>query len=189
MKRGSMWMGLVLGAALSVTALHAQDVKTDYSHKADFASYHTFSFGRVQTSDPLYEQRVRRDVTQQLTSKGWQKVPSGGDVTVTAIGNTKTKQEYDSFYNGLGGDGFGWGGWGGGWGMGGWGGGMGDTTTTVNNIPVGTLLIDLYDNHTKQLIYRGREEGSVSNNQKKDTKNLEKAIDKMFKDFPPKSKS
>ena len=191
MKARYLGMALILGASLMLTAGYAQDVKTDYSHKADFASYHSFSFGRVQTSDFLYEKRVRRDVTQELTSKGWQMVPSGGDVTVTAIGNTKTKQEYDSFYNGIGGDGFGWGGWGGGYGMGGWGdgGGMGDSTTTVNNIAVGTLLVDLYDNHTKQLIFRGSEQGDLSKNANKDTKNLKKAIDKMFKDFPPKQKS
>lgn len=187
MRAKSVGMGLILGASLMLTAGYAQDVKTDYDHKADFSTYHTFSFGRVQTSDPLYEQRVRRDVTQQLTSKGWQMVPSGGDVTVTAIGNTHDKQEYDSFYNGLGGDGFGWGGRRGGWGMGGWGGGMGETTTTVNNIPVGTLVIDLYDNHTKQLIFRGSEQQDLSNNSSKNTKDLEKAIDKMFKKFPPKA--
>lgn len=176
------------GTAMSLTVGRAQTVKTDFDHKANFSSYHTFSFGKVQTADPLYEQRVRRDITQDLTAKGWQLVPSGGDVTVTAIGNTHTKQEYDSFYNGLGGMGYGWGGWGGGWGMGGWGGGgMGDTTTTVNNVPVGTLMIDLYDNHTKQMIFRGSEQQDESNKSQKNTKNLDKAIDKMFKDFPPKA--
>jgi len=100
-----------ISSALCAVAAQAQDVKTDYNHQANFSHYHTFSFGKVHTSDPLYEQRVRRDVTEELTKDGLQMAPSGGDLVVTAIGNTHNKQEYNSFYNGLGGDGFGWGGW------------------------------------------------------------------------------
>jgi len=156
--------------------------QTDYNHQADFSHYHTFSFGKVHTANPLYEQRVRRDVTEELTKDGLQMAPSGGDLVITAIGDTHNKQEYNSFYNGLGGDGFGWGGWGGDWG----GGGMGQTTTSVQEVPVGTLMVDLYDNQNKQLVWRGRSSGKISDSGDKNRKNLEKAVDKMFKDFPPK---
>src|SRR5579859_33754 len=55
----------------------AQDVHTDYDHKANFESYHTFSFYRVKTVNPLFEQRVRDGVARDLQARGWQMVPSG----------------------------------------------------------------------------------------------------------------
>ena len=45
-------------AALSATSLFAA-TSTDYDHHINFRTYKTFSFYKVQTSDPLFEQRVR----------------------------------------------------------------------------------------------------------------------------------
>jgi hypothetical protein len=63
--------------------------------------------------------------------------------------------------------------------------GMGETTTTVQNYKVGTLVIDLYDASNKQLIFRGTAEDTLSKNPEHNEKTLEKAVDKMFKKFPP----
>ena len=168
-----------LGAVLSVTPLRAE-VKTDYDHKVTFSSYHTYSWHKVQTSDPLFEQRVRDAVDKDLSARGWQRVETGGDVAVTAVGTTKDQKEYSSFYDGIGGGGgFGWRrGWGGG--------GFGETTTTVNDIPVGMLIVDLYDRTSKQLIFRGTASDDLSKNPDKNTAKLDKDIDKMFAKFPPK---
>jgi hypothetical protein len=113
-------------------------------------------------------------------------VSSGGDMTVTAIESTKDKQEYNTFYDGLGGAGFGYRGWRG-WG-GGWGGGIGDATTTVNQVPVGTLMIDLYDGKTHQLVWRGSSHQDLSTKASKNTSKFDKAVDKMLKEYPPKKK-
>jgi hypothetical protein len=58
-------------------------------------------------------------------------------------------------------------------------------TTTVDNIPVGTLVIDMYDTSTKQLVWRGLATDQLSDKPDKDTKKLEKAVNKMFDKFPP----
>ena len=181
MKLNQLFATATLAAAFTGSTLLAQDVKTDYDHKASFTQYHTFSFAKIQTSDPLFESRIRDEVTRDLTAKGMQMVQSGGDLSITAIGNTQNKQEYETFYNGLGGAGFGWRGWRG-WG-GGWG---GDSTTPVTQIPVGTLVVDLYAMDTHQLVFRGMATSDISNKPDKDTKKLDKAIDKMFDKFPPK---
>lgn len=172
-------------AAAAVPAIHAQQVSTDYDHNANFESYHTFSFYKVQTANPLFEQRVKDAITRDLQAHGWQMVPSGGDIAVTAVGNVKTKEEYNTFYTGLGGGGFGWRGWGG-WG-GGWG-GQTDATTTSQEIPVGTLVVDLYDNNTHNLVFRGRAMDQL--HEKHADKNIaivNKSVDKMFDHFPPKA--
>lgn len=161
----------------------ASDVKTDYNHQADFSAIHTYSWGQVSTADPFYEDRVRQEVDKVLQAKGWQMVPSGGDVTVFAKGNIHNQQELETYYNGFGG------GWGGRWGWGGWGSpGWADTTTTVTNQKVGMLVVDIFNGNSKDLMWRGSAMDDVSKKADKNTENLDKDIDKMFKNFPPKGK-
>jgi hypothetical protein len=163
----------------------AQQVTTDYDHQADFKRYHTFSIYKVQASDSLFEQRLRDDLARTLTSHGLRMVPSGGDISVTAIGSRKNQQEYNSFYEGLGGGGFGWRGRG----FGGFGGGFGGdgvTDTRVINVPVGTLVIDFYDGPKHQLLFRGMATDTLSSNEDKNSKKLEKAVEKILSKYPEK---
>ena len=159
----------LLGAACASTA-SAQDVRTDYDKKATFERYHTYSWGKVQTTNPLWRERIQDAVDKVLQAKGWQRVQDGGDVTVVAVGSSKDEQEYRTFYNGMGG--WRWR-------------GFGETTTTVDTYRVGTLVIDLYDTSNKQLIFRGTATDTLSKNPEKNEKTLDKAVDKMFKKFPP----
>jgi hypothetical protein len=111
-----------------------------------------------------------------LAAKGWTKVDSGGDVAVVAMKSSKTQRTLQTFYNGFGG-GWGWRRFGGG--------GFGDSTTTEQDYKVGTLVIDLYDGKSKQLIWRGSAQDTVSDKAAKNEKNLDKGVAKMFKAFPP----
>jgi hypothetical protein len=165
----------VLAAFFFSISASAQKVVTDYDHSVNFSQYHTYSWGHVHSSDPLFEQRVRDAVDHDLQAKGWHQVPEGGDVTLTAVAIKRNQHEYTTFYDGLGG----------GWRWRGWGTGM--ATTTVDSIPVGTLVIDIYDSSSKQLIWRGEAHDQLSGKPEKDTKKLEKAVDKMFDKFPPRS--
>lgn len=185
--------GIALAAILAfggASAAHAQKVYTDYDHNANFGQYHTFSVYRVHASDPLMEGRIRSNIQASLREKGWQEVPQGGDVAITAVGDVKNQQEYTTFYNDLGpgweyggwGGRFGWGGWGGrGWG--GWG-GSGVATTRGEIVPIGTLAIDMYDTRTHQLVFRGTATDELSTkhadkNARKGAKAVEKIFDKL----------
>jgi uncharacterized protein DUF4136 len=148
----------------------AQDVKTDYDHHANFAQYHTYSWAKVKTTDPLWENRIKEAVDHELQAKGWQRVDSDGDVAITAVGSAHDQREYQTFYDGLGG--WRWG-------------GFGETTTQVENYPVGSLVLDFYDAHNKQLIWRGVSSDTLTNNPEKNEKKLDKAVDKMLEHFPP----
>src|SRR6201981_2067876 len=152
----------------------AQDVKTDYDHNTNFTQYKTYSWEKVKTKDPLFVDRIKSAVNAALTAKGWTEVGSGGDVSIIAIQMTQDQQTLNTFYDGLGG-GWGWRRFGGG--------GFGEATTTEQDYKEGTLVIDLYDAKTKQLIWRGSAEDMVSNKAEKNEKNLEKGVAKMFKKF------
>jgi hypothetical protein len=150
-------------------------VETDYDHAANFSQYHTYSWGRVHATDPLFEDRIRASVNRALQAKGWQEVPSGGDATVTAIAGRKDKAEYTTFYDGFG-PGWGWHGW-----------GPQMATTSVDNIPIGTLVVDIYDSSSHHLVWRGMAHDQLSDKPEKNTEKLDKAVDKLFDKFPPRS--
>jgi hypothetical protein len=161
---------IALGAAGILLAAH---VTTDYDKKADFSRYRTYSWLRVQAGE-LWQDRIQRSVDAQLSEKGWNRVASGGDVSVAAFGSRQNQQQMNTFYDNLGG-GWYWGGFG------------GTATTTVENIPVGTLVVDMFDSQSKRLIWRGRAEETLSDKPEKNEKKLTDSVEDMFKHFPPKS--
>ena len=161
---------LFLAATTCITAL-AQKVETDYDHSINFAQFHTYSWGHVHSSDPFAESRIREDIDHILQARGWQEVPAGGDITLTAIAVRRHQTEYETFYDGLG-PGWHWHGWG------------GITTTTVETVPVGTLVVDVYETANHHLVWRGLAHDTLSDNPDKNAKKLQTAIDKMFGKFP-----
>jgi hypothetical protein len=166
-------MGVML---LFAGRLSAQQVKTDFDRSADFAHYKTYTWQHVKTKDPLFVDRIKNAVNAALSAKGWNQVDSGGDVSIMAVETTQNEQTLNTFYDGFGG-GWGWRRFGGG--------GFGNATTTTETYKVGTVVVDLFDTSTKKLLWRGTASDTLSNNSDKNIKNLDKAVTKMFKNFPP----
>jgi hypothetical protein len=167
-------------SALSATAF-AQDVKTDYDKDANFAALKTFAI-KIGTSwgNPLGEKRVVDEIQQALTEKGWTVAPGDkADAMVVLHGATEQQKTLNTFYSGMGGyGGYGWRGWGGGM-------GTGTATTTTSEYTVGTLVVDIFDAKSKNLVFRGTAQDELSDKPEKNVKKLEKASNKMFKEFPP----
>jgi hypothetical protein len=163
-------------ALLLATASFAEQVKTDYDRSANFSQYKTYSWEKVQTRDPLWVDRIKDAVNASLTAKGWTQVASGGQVAIVAVEMTKNQQTLNTFYDGFGG-GWGWRRFGGG--------GFGDATTTTENYRIGTLVVDLFDANSKNLIWRGSASDTLSDKSENNIKNLDKGVQKMFDHFPP----
>jgi Domain of unknown function (DUF4136) len=160
-----------VGLALAPMAL-AQDVSVDSDKSYDFSKLKTFAI-QVATSsgNPLAEKRVLGEVEGALTSKGWKKVDAAtADAMVMLHGATETKKDLNTMYSGMGGWRFG---------------GMGSAQTTVQEYKVGTLIVDIFDAKSKALVFRGTAQDELSDKPDKNTKKVEKATAKMFKDFPP----
>ena len=170
---------VLMGMILLAGTASAQQVKTDYDRNANFTQYKTYSWEQVKTKDTLDVDRIKSAVNAALTAKGWTQVPSSGDVSIIALEITQNQQTLNTFYDGFGG-GWGWRRFGGG-GFG----GFGDATTTTDTYQVGTLVVDLFDTKTKQLLWRGSASDTLSNNSNKNIKNLDNGVQKMFKQFPP----
>ena len=90
-------------------------------------------------------------------------------------GATEKQKTLNTFYSG----GYG------GYGWRGRGGGMGTATTTESEYLVGTLVVDIFDAKTKALLFRGIAQDEISDKPDKNIKKIDKAANKMFKNFPP----
>lgn len=174
MRRLLTWAPALIVSVFMIGMAFGQNVRTDYDHHTDFGNFHTYSWAKVQTTDPLWEPRIKDAVNHALESKGWHEVQSGGEVMLTAVGSARNQQEYQTFYDGMGG-----------WG---WGNGFGETTTNVVNQPVGTLILDMYNAQNKQLVWRGVASNTLSSKTEKNVHELDQAVDKMLKNFPPNEK-
>ena len=117
-------------------------------------------------------------IDSQLALKGLSKTEDNPDLY--AIYQVAVNQEIQwNSYN-TGGGYWGWGGWGG------WG-GMSTTTTTSKTINIGTLNCDLYDVSNKKQVWRGEASKTLGSGKdpEKVHKNINKAMAKLFKKYPP----
>jgi Domain of unknown function (DUF4136) len=159
----------------------AQDVKIDFDKGFDFSTVKTYSI-KIGTTwgNDLSQRRVLTEFDETIAGKGWKKVAEGqANIQVILHGATQTKRNASTFYSGMGG-GYG------GYRYGGM--GMGSAQTVVNEYMVGTLVVDMFDATSKNLVFRGIAEDELSDNPEKNAKKLEKASAKMFKNFPPSAK-
>ena len=67
---------------------------------------------------------------------------------------------------------------------------MGTGSWTSSKISIGTLVLDMYDPATKQLVWTGQATKTIDpgSNPEKNMKNVNNAIAKLLKNYPPKQK-
>jgi Domain of unknown function (DUF4136) len=163
----------------------AQKVTYDFDKSADFATYKTYALkDGTKVGQPLIDDRIVAAIDTELAAKGFKKVDANPDVFVVyhvAFDKQKDISTYSSGYGG-GYGAYGWG-WGGGW-------GGGTSTTQVRDILIGTLVIDMADAKTGQLAWRGMGVKEVDTQAKPDKrdKSISKAVNKIFKNYPPEKK-
>lgn len=158
-------------------SLSAQKVSTDWDHSANWSKYNSY-YIQIQKAfgTQLSQERAIAAVDSALQSRGWKKVPTldAASAAVLVSGAGQKQETSTTMYTGGGFAGWGWGG-----------GGMGMATTSTSQYVVGTLVVDIFDVATKQLLFRGQAQETVSSNSEKNIKAMYKAAEKMFKDFPP----
>ena len=163
---------------VALAACSTLSVYTDYDPAAQFGSYRTYSWRTTpEQVSPLMSRRIVDAINAQLNAKGWTEVATDGDVALAA--NVASRQEYDldHFYGGPY-----WGGWG--WGSG-WGAFGGYSSSRVRSYTVGTLAVDMFDNRTRQAIWRGTAENTIPKDPIKATSVIQSAVAEMFVGFPP----
>lgn len=167
-------LGVILTALLISTSVLAR-VNVDYDKSADFSKYRTFAWKKgTPSKDPLMEKRIRDAVEQELKAKGLSRADSAPDIFVVTHASSRKEQQVQI-------DNLGYSGYGGrGWYS------RGPTSVNVYEIPIGTLMVDLVDAKTNELVWRGLAEKTLSEKPEKVAKLIYKVVKKMFKKYPPK---
>ena len=191
---------------------YGQDVHYNYDRGASFQSYRTYQWvnaksgapkadvpaglpnppgglpnlpvgsppasGGSVSDDQLLDQDIKRAVDEQLAQKGLAKVESGGDLLVGYQAHVREEKSINLWGSGGGGM------WGGGPY---WGSGFSSVQGQTSSIPIGTLVVGLYDPAKKQVIWRGDASKTISlkKDPNKNYQNLQKAMVKLFKNYPP----
>ena len=185
MQRRLVTAGMTFALLVPALAI-AQKTSYDYSKEANFASYKTYAQkDGTKVGQQLIDDRIVAAIDAELAAKGFTKVDANPDVIVIYHVAFDKQKDISTFSSGYGG---GYGPYGYGWG-GGWGGGT--STTQVRDILIGTLVIDMADAKTKQMVWRGmgtKEVDTTAKPEKRD-KSITNAVNKIFKNYPPKQKT
>jgi len=162
---------IILHVSLLAGGSFAQKVSIDYDHDADFAGYRTYAWAPSQNpaKSPLWNQRIIDNIDRQLAAKGLQPADAEADLLVTYNGGLQEDVSLRGF------------GTGGRWARG---------SISVNKVTKleGTLIVDLYDQAAKRLVWRGIATETVSDQTEKNIAKLEKVVEILFKDYAPEPK-
>lgn len=162
----------------------AQSVQVDYDRSVDFEKFRSFAWAETpQTSirgeSPLTHSRIKNAIEHYLAEDGLIEDTEQPDVYVTYHTSSKEEVRFNTSSFGAGyGAGWGWDPY--------WGGGMTTSTTTMHSYERGSLIIDLWDAETKEMIWRGTASAVVSPNPEKQEKQINKAVKKMVDTFDKK---
>jgi hypothetical protein len=168
--RVGMTWGLAFAACIIATA---QDVHHNSMPGVDFSRYHTYKWVSIAGGahpNQIVDAEIKQAIDSQLAAKGLAKTDS--DKADLYIGY-QVAVDQEKQWNA--------------WGTGRWiGGGM--ASATQSTIDIGSLVLDMYDPTTKQLVWTGTATKAIdpSSNQEKNEKHLNKAMEKLLKYYPPK---
>jgi len=159
---------------VAYTAAAGQDVRHNAMPGVDFSKYHTYKWINIEGGshpNQIVDAEIKQSIDSQLAAKGLSKTDSDkADLYVSYQIAVDQEKQWNAY----------------GMGRGVRFGGMG--TATSSTINVGSLVLDMYDPTTKQLVWTGQASKTIdpSSNQEKNQKNLNKAMQKLLKSYPPK---
>jgi len=178
---------IAAAAALTVVAgapAFGAKPQIQWDPEYDFSTVSTFQWREppeisLERSDPFLHSRIVNAVEYELTGFGLTEIDVAPDVYVTYHSSTETDVRITSTSVGYGFGSYGLGGWGHyGYGFG----GPISTTSRATEIERGTLVVDVVDADTNDLIWRGSASGIViSDDPQKTQRNVVRTIEKMAK--------
>lgn len=163
-------------------------VTVDYDRTADFSKYKTFSFAGWQADsdkilNDLDKRRLQDAFRAEFASRDMEIVTANADAVVTMFLVIDQKTSTTAYTDFQGNMGYpirrGWG-----MGVGGMGYGSATTTYNENDYQLGTLVVDIYDASTQNLIWQGTSQNTVQENASKREKKIPKNVKKLMKKYP-----
>jgi len=167
--------------AFAPVVVRAQKVKIISDPAADFSRYKTYAWDKGMLSNPFVKQHIVTAVDSAMGARGLQKVETEPDLIVSALASTESDltitnpswaPALNSIATGI------------------------PSSSQAWPVTKGTLVISISDAKTKNGVWRGTAthtlEHGPTGDRVRDAKTVEKpinkAVQKMFKKFPPQPK-
>lgn len=166
---------LITTLSLLSTAAAAQQVTYDYDRGTDFARFKTYAWvdGTI-LQDEFNHRRIVAAVDSQLKLKGFTRVERGAnpDVLVAYHASFDKDLRITGFSSGWAGYRFA---------------ASRSGTARVDDVVTGTLVVDMVEAASKTIIWRGtaRKEVDAAASPEKREKNIHKAAEKLYRNYPP----
>src|SRR2546430_5356261 len=140
------------------------------------------------TNDPMLvssisNRALRADLTQEFAGLGYVASDSNPDFCVAYYASTNQKLDLTYWDYGYAWRPHWWSGWGRRWGRG-WGGDWGIQRPTVTQYTEGTVIVDVIDPKTKDLLWRGQGVAAVSDDEAQYEQELKKTVAAIVDKFP-----
>lgn len=164
-----------------LTACRSYSVNYDYDVTASYGRYRTFDYYTSKKgtggTTTLMDKRVRAAVEKELQAKGFAMETKGDpDFLVTYYPIVQNRKVRTNARMGMG------------WGYRPFYGGVSTTTSQVRNYKEGSIVIEIVDFKTNQLIWQGAAEGALTglNSPEDADEVVPKAVRDILAKFPPK---
>jgi hypothetical protein len=174
MKMRTITLALLLVPSLAL----GQKTSYDFDRTANFVNFKTYALrDGTKVGDKLIDDRIDAALEAELAKKGLTRAEQP-DLFVTyhiAFDNRKDITAFSA-----GGGPYGWR----------WGAGWGTTNVRVDEILVGTLVVDAVDAAKNEVVWRGVGEKEVNPRATPDRRdrNINEAVQKVLRNFPPSQK-
>lgn len=167
--------------ALAPVAVRAQKVKVISDPVTDFSNYKTYAWDQGMLGNPIIRQHIITAVDNEMRAKGLRKVDTEPDLIVSSLASTESDltvtnpswaPALNSIATGI------------------------PASSQAWPVTKGSLFINILDAKTRNEVWRGTATHTLENGPTgdlvRDAKTVEKpinkAVQKMFKKFPPQSK-
>jgi len=189
---------LALSLVIFVSGCSSLSLSTDYDKKIDFSNFKTYRWhkkihpptvdGKPTTStNDIMDSRIRATINQHLQAQHYtlsdsKKIDFLVNYSVVIENKTdiRTYNNYSGYSPGFQ---YGYGSYGQNMAL-----GFGTSDTKVTHYQQGTLIVDIINPETNQLMWRGSADGRLpkNTNQEENDKLIKKYINKVLSGFPPK---
>lgn len=170
-------LGLLLTACSGFAVHYDYDARAGYSNYKTFDWYAASRYAKDQAkgvSNPLMDRRVKNAVEKELTTRGYTlEAKADPDFLVTYYPVYRERRYATATHVG--------------WGFRPWYGGMGTTVVRENIYKEGTIVLEIVDFKSNQLVWKSAAEGALTGleNPEDADEVVSQAVHQMLDHFPP----
>lgn len=187
MKKLALFSSIVISLFLS--ACSGIKVTADQDENTDFSKYKTYSFlGWQKNSDQILnkfdKERMYNSFEEEFTKRGLTFVEKGGDMAISlylVLSKETSVTAYTDHYGGMGYGGYSRYGYG-------WGGGYSTTTYSESDYLKGTLIMDAFDEASKDQVWQGIATRTINENPSSRDRTIPQSVGALMYKFPIKAK-